>query len=84
MGERCPFDVAPFGVTGGGFVVTVEDVVALAGVWAVTFRILIGLLLFDLALLRSALVSSSSSRSSCIGCGVAALFFLADLVTGPK
>ena len=84
VGDRWPFDVSPLGVTGGGFVVAVEDAVALAGVRAVTFRILMGLLLFDLALLRSALVSSSSSRSSCIGCGVAAFFFFADLVTGPK
>jgi hypothetical protein len=84
VGERCPFVVSPFGVNGGGFVVTVDDDIASAGVRAVTFRILMGLLLFDLALLRSALDSSSSSRSSCIGCGVAALFFFADLVTGPK
>jgi hypothetical protein len=47
-------------------------------------RFLIGLRLFDLALRSSALESDSSSISSSIGACEAAIFFLADLVTGPK
>jgi hypothetical protein len=76
--------VLPFGVIGGGFSVVVDAIFAFAGGRVETFRILMGLLLFDLALLRSAFTSSSSSRSSSIGSGVAAFFFFADLVTGPK
>jgi hypothetical protein len=74
--------VLPFGVIGGGFSVVVDVVFVFAGVRPETFLILMGLLLFDLALLRSAFTSSSSSRSSSIGSG--AFFFFADLVTGPK
>lgn len=85
VGERCPFVVVPFKVIGADFVVAVEGAVALAGVSAMPFfRALIGLRLFDLALLKSALISSSSPRSSSIGSGVPAFFFLADRVTGPK
>ena len=84
VGERCPFVVLPFGVIGRGFAVVVEAMFGFAGVRPEIFRILMGLLLFDLALRRSALTSSSSSRSSFIGSGVAAIFFFADLVTGPK
>jgi hypothetical protein len=76
--------VLPFGVIGGGFSVVVDVVFVFAGVRPETFRIRMGLLLFDLALLKSAFTSSSSSRSSFIGSGVADFFFFADLVTGPK
>lgn len=60
-------------------------VVGFADVRPEIFRALIGLRLFDLALLSSALTSSSSSSiSSSIGASDAACFFRADLVTGPK
>lgn len=82
-GERCPFIAFPFGVIGGGLFA--EDATnAFAAVRPLTFRTLIGLLLFDLALLNSALGSSSSPNSSSIGTGDVTLFFAADLVTGPK
>jgi len=89
VGERwpfvkCPFtSPLPFGCRGDGFAVA-DGVVVLAGVRPLIFRTRIGLLLFDLARLNSALVSSSSSISSSIGASETACFFLADLVTGPK
>jgi hypothetical protein len=48
---------------------------------AVTFRILMGLRLLDLALRKSPFTSASSSTSSSSD---TAAFFFADLVTGPK
>jgi len=86
VGERCPFVAFPFplAITGSSFMVS-GFVVAngLAELRPESLRFLIGLLLFDLALLRS-IESSSSSRSSFIGVSAAAFFFFADLVTGPK
>jgi hypothetical protein len=59
------------------------EVKVFAAVRPEIFRGLIGLLLFDLALLNSGLISSSSSISS-TRVSKAACFFLADLVIGPK
>jgi hypothetical protein len=68
VGERCPFGTCPFPLDVIGGVLVVEDeTVAFAGVRVGTFRALIGLLLFDLALLISALESSSSSIPSSMG-----------------
>jgi len=74
----------PFCIIGkdGGFDVA-GVIVAFADVRPTNFRFLIGLLLFDLALLSSELESVFSSTSSSIGICEAA-FFLADRVTGPK
>jgi hypothetical protein len=85
-GDRWPFDpfalpFTPFGDSGAGFAFGVGVV---AEVRPVSLRVLIGLLLLDLARLNSALESVSSSSSSVIGICAAVAFFLADLVTGPK
>jgi hypothetical protein len=79
-GERwplaaCPF---PFSITGSSGIVDGFGVAL-----AVTFRILIGLRLLDLALRKSPFTSPSSSISSSSSSSIAAFFF-ADLVTGPK
>jgi hypothetical protein len=68
VGERCPFEICPFplDIIGAGLVVE-DETVAFAGVRADTFRARMGLLLFDLALLNSALESSSSSMPSSMG-----------------
>jgi hypothetical protein len=68
VGERCPFGTCPFplDVIDGPLVVE-DETVAFAGVRVGTFRALMGLLLFDLALLNSALESSSSSMPSSMG-----------------
>jgi hypothetical protein len=84
-GERCPFDTfpLPFATAGiGGVSITVCVAEVLATVRPDILSTLKGLLLLDLALLKSLLESSSISSS--IGVWAATLFFLADLVMGPK
>lgn len=82
-GERWPFGaVFPFMIIGSDLVIVLVG--DLAAVSALIFRSLIGLLLFDLALLMSGFESSSSSIPSSIGNGVVILFFVEERVTGPK
>ena len=83
--DGCPFPFGsplPFGLTGKDLIV--EDGSVALGVRPSIFRELMGLLLLDLALLNSALGSSSSSSmpSSIKTCEVP--FFFADRVIGPK
>jgi len=88
IGAKWPFVVSPFFMLAdsgrdSGFEVK-GVVTGFFDVRAVSLRFLMGLLLFDLALL-SILQSDSSSIFSSIGTGeIAAAFFLADLVIGPK
>lgn len=76
-GDKCPFDVVLVaGASGGGLAAA-----------DFAFRDLIGLLLFVLARLSSAISSdaaSSPSISSPIGIGDTTRLLLADLVVGPK
>jgi hypothetical protein len=85
-GDRWPLDsfACPFPFTNGADFCTGVGFVDFVAVRPDIFRALMGLLLFDRALLRSSFGSSSSSRSSSIGAGVDAAFFFADRVTGPK
>lgn len=82
---RCPF---PFDTIEGSIDLSANgssfSFFPLGLVRLVTFRTCTGVLLFDLALLRSGLVTSSSSISSSMTACFAISFFLADLVTGPK
>jgi hypothetical protein len=67
VGERCPFGTCPFPLDDIGGPLGEDEIVPFVGVRVGTFRALMGLLLFDLALLNSALKSSSSSIPSSMG-----------------
>jgi len=81
VGDKWPFDVLSFAASAAGIEAGARRLVVV--VRPLILRVLTGLLLIDLGLLRSG-VESNPSNSSSIGIGVVPRFFVEERVTGPK